>query len=142
MDKPNVLLIEDNADHAELIKRIIASSIHGTTIIHLSDGEQAVDYLFRRGAYQQLIYDNPKLILLDLRMPKIDGHEVLRTIKSNPTLCEIPVVILSSSHAHSDISKAYQLHANSYLVKPGDFDTFKKLINDLSYYWFYQNQTV
>ncbi len=106
------------------------------TVHHLCDGEAALDYLFKRGETQGPgSSPRPHMILLDLRLPKIDGLDVLKEIRASSDLNEVPVVILSTSSAESDIGSAYQLHANSYLVKPNDFRTFDDLIYDLGNYW-------
>ena len=131
-----ILLVEDNPDHTELIKRNLADHRILNEIYHVSDGEAALDYLFRKGNYADPGKSpRPHLILLDLRIPKIDGLEVLKEIKHSNLLKEIPVVILTSSEAKNDINTAYQHHANSYLVKPVNFDTFRELMDDLGFYW-------
>ena len=106
------------------------------TIIHIPDGEQALHYLFRQGEFQEPGTSiRPDLILLDLRLPKIDGIEVLRAVKLSEDLRKIPVVILTSSTAEMDIAQSYECHANSYLVKPVDFDKFTQLMEILGFYW-------
>jgi CheY-like chemotaxis protein len=100
------------------------------------DGEQALDYLFQKGAFADAAKSpRPNLILLDLRLPRVDGLDVLKTIKETPALKRIPVVVLTSSDAETDIAKSYDYHANSYVVKPLDFKTFTKLMKDLGFYW-------
>ena len=138
----NILLVEDNSAHAEMVFRAFERllSIASINIRHVSDGEQALNYLHRRGQFLDQT-DNPKpdFILLDLRLPKIDGLDVLKDVKSDKDLKSIPVVILTTSDAESDRSRAYGYFANSYLVKPVDFDQFTQLMNDLGYYWFQLN---
>jgi CheY-like chemotaxis protein len=132
----HILLVEDNEDHAELVIRGMKDQRVANKIHHVSDGEAALDYLFRRGAYVTIKSSPlPNLILLDLRLPRIDGLEVLKTIKETPDLQRIPVVILTSSSAEADIARSYDYHANSYVVKPLDFKTFTKLMDDLGFYW-------
>ena len=132
----HILLVEDNEAHAELVIRGMRDQQVANKIHHVVDGEKALDYLFVRGGYSNPIQNpRPNLILLDLRLPRIDGLEVLKTIKTTPTLLRIPVVILTSSDAESDIAKSYDYHANSYVVKPLDFKTFTKLMKDLGFYW-------
>jgi two-component system response regulator len=132
----HILLVEDNEAHAELVIRGMRDQQVGNRIHHVSDGEKALDYLFGRGAYTDLVKNpRPNLILLDLRLPRIDGLEVLRTIKTTPALLRIPLVVLTSSDAETDIAKSYDYHANSYIVKPLDFKTFTKLMKDLGFYW-------
>jgi CheY-like chemotaxis protein len=132
----HILLVEDNEDHAELVIRGMKDQRVANKIHHVSDGEAALDYLFRRGAFETIKSSPlPNLILLDLRLPRIDGLEVLKTIKETPDLQRIPVVILTSSSAENDVAKSYDYHANSYVVKPLDFKTFTKLMDDLGFYW-------
>ena len=132
----HILLVEDNEDHAELVIRGMRDQQVANTIHHVSDGEKALDYLFGRGDYADAGKNpRPNLVLLDLRLPRVDGLEVLRTIKTTPDLLRIPVVVLTSSEAESDIIQSYDYHANSYLVKPLDFKTFTRLMKDLGFYW-------
>ncbi len=131
-----ILLVEDNPDHTELILRSLEEHRVGNQIYHVADGEKALDYLLRRGDYTDpKTSPLPSLILLDLRLPKVDGLEVLKTIKGSEELRTIPVVILTTSDQERDVAKAYEFHANSYLVKPVDFDKFSKLIDDMGFYW-------
>jgi len=130
------LLVEDNPDHAELILRSFEDHRVGNHIRHVPDGETALDYLFRRGKYADPEKSpRPQVTLLDLRLPRIDGLEVLRQIKTSEELCRIPVVVLTTSDAETDIAKAYDYHANSYLVKPVDFAKFSQMMHDLGFYW-------
>jgi two-component system, response regulator len=132
----HILLVEDNEDHAELVIRGMREQQVANVIHHVPDGEKALDYLFNRGTYADTgTNPRPNLVLLDLRLPRVDGLEVLRTIKATPELLRIPVVILTSSEAESDIVRSYDSHANSYLVKPLDFKTFTRLMKDLGFYW-------
>jgi CheY-like chemotaxis protein len=131
-----ILLVEDNEDHAELVMRNMRDQRVANIIYHVGDGQEAIDFLFHRGNYRNGgVSPRPNLILLDLRLPKIDGLEVLRTIKDSPELRRIPVVVLTSSSAESDVARSYDFHANSYVVKPLDFATFTKLMQDLGFYW-------
>jgi len=132
----HILLVEDNEAHAELVIRSMRDQQVANKIHHVLDGEQALDYLFSRGKYaSHEDSPRPNLILLDLRLPRVDGLEVLRTIKTAPDLLRIPVVILTSSDAETDIARSYDHHANSYVVKPLDFKTFTRLMKDLGFYW-------
>jgi CheY-like chemotaxis protein len=107
----------------------------------VEDGQAALDYLNRQGEYNNAEkFPMPNLVLLDLRLPKVDGLEVLKNIKSNPKLSAIPVVILTTSAAETDMVKAYEHHANSFLVKPVDFTQFSKLMDTFGYYWVAWNQ--
>jgi CheY-like chemotaxis protein len=131
-----ILLVEDNEDHAELIKRSLAQNRVANRIIWVPDGEKALSYLFQEGEYQdKKTFPTPNLVLLDLRLPKIDGLEVLKRIKSHEILHRLPVVILTSSSAEKDIAQSYEFHANSYIVKPVDFLKFTELMDDLGFYW-------
>jgi len=135
-NKIEILLVEDNPDHAELVRRSFRDHCMDSTIHHLPDGKAALDYLLRRGEYaDSRTSPRPHVILLDLRLPKIDGLEVLKEIKADEELHLIPVVILTTSEAPRDLATAYDHHANSYLVKPVGFDKFTQLMNDLSMYW-------
>jgi two-component system response regulator len=131
-----VMLIEDNLDHAELVMRTLAEHQVINQIRHFTEGQSALDYLFRRGEYTDPAKSpRPNLILLDLRLPRIDGLEILREVKGDDDLRCIPVVILTTSEADKDIARAYMNHANSYLVKPVGFEEFNKLMEDMGFYW-------
>ena len=131
-----ILLVEDNDDHAELVMRNFEDHVVANQIFRVADGREALDYLFRLGIYESsLLSPRPNLILLDLRLPKVDGLEVLQTIKQAEELRSIPVVMLTSSESENDVVKAYANYANSFLVKPLDFDKFSQLMKDLGYYW-------
>ena len=135
-DPLDILLVEDNQSHAELVMRSLGEHHLAKAIHHVTDGELALDFLFHRGAYQDTEkYPRPQLVLLDLRLPKIDGIEVLKEIRASDELRRIPVVILSTSYAEPDVGRAYDNYANSYLVKPLDFEQFTRLMSDLGYYW-------
>jgi CheY-like chemotaxis protein len=132
----HILLVEDNEDHAELVIRGMRDQQVANTIHHVPDGEKALDYLFNRGPYRDIAeHPRPNLVLLDLRLPRVDGIDVLKTIKSTPEFIRIPVVVLTSSEAESDIAQSYDYHANSYIVKPLDFKSFTRLMKDLGSYW-------
>ena len=136
-----VLLVEDNPQHAEIIIRLLQNLHITIRFHHVSDGEAALDYLHHRGLYEDpLQYPTPHLILLDLRLPKVDGIDVLKHVKSSKDLREVPVVVLSSSDAEIDIAAAYREHANSYLVKPIDYDKFAVMIETLGLYWLTLNR--
>ena len=131
-----VLLVEDNLDHAELVIRTLADHRVANTIRHLRDGQSAIDYLFHNGAYADpATSPRPHVILLDLRLPGVDGLEVLRIVKDSEDLRRIPVIVLTTSEAERDVARAYNNHANSYLVKPVGFEQFAKLMEDLGFYW-------
>ena len=131
-----VMLIEDNLDHAELVMRTLAEHQVVNQIRHFTEGQSALDYLFRREEYTDpATSPRPNLILLDLRLPRVDGLDILREIKNSDELRCIPVVVLTTSEAERDIARAYLNHANSYLVKPVGFEEFNKLMEDMGFYW-------
>ncbi len=133
-----ILLIEDNPDHIELTLEALENNGVANTIRVINDGQGALDYLFQKDPYQDA--QKPGLILLDINLPKIDGIEVLRQIKSHPDLRSIPVIMLTTSGTDQDISKSYQNGANSYIIKPVDFDKFRLAIRELKMYWLVSNQ--
>ena len=131
-----VMLIEDNIDHAELVLRTLEEHRIANKVRHFLDGQSALDYLYRRGEFfAETDIERPQVILLDLRLPRVDGMEVLKTIKEDEDLKSIPVVVLTTSEAEKDVARAYYNHANSYLVKPVGFEDFRKLMDDLGFYW-------
>jgi CheY-like chemotaxis protein len=135
-----ILLVEDNLPHAELVKRSLEAHEIANTIYHVSDGEAALAYLFRQGVYADpATSPRPHVVLLDLRLPKVSGLDVLRAIKTSTDLRTLPVVILTTSTAERDVVSAYAQHVNSYLVKPVDFATFTRLMHDLGSYWLLWN---
>lgn len=130
------LLVEDEPAHAELVKRGFQEHGGAYRIIHLSDGEAALEYLFRRGVYAEAQQSpRPHVVLLDLRLPRKSGFDVLAEVKAAPDLCTIPIVVLTTSQAREDAVRAYQLHANSFIVKPGDFSEFSAMVKELGQYW-------
>ncbi|MFN8323652.1 MAG: response regulator [Chitinophagales bacterium] len=133
-EKPRILLVEDNPGDIRLTQEALKES---QTEIHLdvvSDGEQALDFLMKRNKYVDAL--RPHIILLDLNLPRKNGIEVLKEVKSNDSLKKIPIIVLTTSDADHDISKAYNLHANCYILKPVDFDDFAKVIKLVETYWF------
>ena len=131
-----VMLVEDNADHAELVMRTLAEHRVMNHIRHFLDGQAALDYLFNREPYTDPAENpRPHLILLDLRLPRVDGLEVLKRIKETEELRHIPVVVLTTSEADRDVTRAYDHHVNSYLVKPVGYEGFSELMEDLGFYW-------
>lgn len=136
-----ILLVEDNPDDAELTIRALKKNNIINHIVHLKDGDEALDFLFRNGEYANLPYSNhPKFILLDLKMPKVNGKEVIRQLKANPSTASIPIVVLTSSKEDPDIETCYQLGVNSYIVKPVGFENFTKSVAQLGLYWMLLNQ--
>ncbi len=141
-DAVELLLIEDSPNDAELIIRALKKNNLGNSIAHLKDGEEALDYIFARGQFgHRKIEDRPKVILLDLKMPKVNGLEVLKAIKADERTKTIPVIIMTSSKENSDIAESYKLGVNSYVVKPVNFDNFSKAAAEVGYYWLLMNQT-
>ena len=131
-----ILLAEDSIDDATLTIRALTKSGFSNKLQHVKDGAEALDYLYCKGMYaSRNILKHPKLILLDLKMPKVTGMQVLEKIKSDPDLKCIPVVILTSSKEDPDIKKCYELGANSYIVKPVDSDKFFLAIKEIRMYW-------
>lgn len=135
-DAIEILLVEDNKSDAELTLRALKKNNLSNNIVHLKDGAEALDYIFCTGQFSsRSIEDKPKLILLDLKMPKVDGLEVLAVLKGDERTKSIPVVILTSSKEHPDVERAYQLGVNSYIVKPVHFDGFSTAVKEIGFYW-------
>jgi two-component system, response regulator len=136
-----ILLIEDSENDAEMTIRSLRKNNVTNKILHLSDGAIALEYIFGTGEFKERnIAINPKVILLDLKMPKVDGLEVLKRIKSDERTKTIPVVVLTSSKEDPDIKACYSLGVNSYIVKPVDFEGFNKIVGELGLYWILVNQ--
>lgn len=137
-----IILVEDNPDDAALTIRAFKQNKVANSLVHLRDGQEAFDYIFDGKEFQgKKFSDVPKVILLDLKMPKINGIEVLERLKTDPKTKAIPVVVLTSSAEDPDIKRCYELGANSYIVKPVEFDNFTKSVTDLGTYWLVLNQT-
>jgi two-component system response regulator len=136
-----ILLVEDDPAHAEIVRRNLGDFRVANQIVHVEDGQAALDYLFRQGAYTDPTSSpRPDLILLDLRLPKVDGLEVLDRLKASDELSLIPTIVLTTSSAETDLLNAYSRGAVSYLVKPVDFDKFTKLMNAFGFYWLAWNR--
>jgi len=137
----NILLVEDNADDLELTLHALRSDKVANKIEVARDGEEALDYFFRRGRFAGRPEESqPSLVLLDLKLPKVDGLEVLRAIKKDPHTRAIPVVVLTSSKEEKDMVMSYQLGVNSYIQKPVDFSQFRETVKQLGLYWLVINQ--
>jgi len=136
-----IVLVEDNESDAELTIRALKKINLANKLIHLKDGAEALDFFFARDKYAGRNMENkPKVILLDIKMPKVDGIEVLQQIKTNELTKLIPVVIMTSSREQKDIVDSYSLGVNSYVVKPVDFESFAKAVSALGLYWILSNQ--
>jgi CheY-like chemotaxis protein len=136
-----ILLVEDNADDVELTLRALTKHNLANKIHVVRDGEEALDFLFCRGAFSSRSFDDqPKVVLLDLKLPRVDGLEVLRAVKSDPRTKTVPVVVMTSSGQQRDMVESYQLGVNSYIQKPINFGEFQEVIRQLGYYWLAVNQ--
>lgn len=136
-----ILLVEDSLEDLELTQRALRNANLGNSIQIARDGAEALDFIFCEGPYSaRKIEDTPKLILLDLKLPKVDGLEVLQRLKGDPRTKHIPVAILTSSKEQSDLVKSYQLGVNSYIVKPVNFEGFTAAVQELGMYWLLLNQ--
>jgi two-component system response regulator len=136
-----VLLVEDNARDAEMALRTLRKRNLANSIVHVKDGQEALDWLFGAGAYAGRDPGKPpKFVLLDLKLPKVDGMEVLRAIRKDERTQLIPVVVMTSSNEERDMIESYKLGVNSYVVKPMDFDGFSTAVAELGHYWLLVNQ--
>lgn len=132
------LLVEDDQDHAELVRLALAENRIANELDHVTDGELALRYLRNQPPFQSA--PRPDILLLDLKLPRVDGHEVIREVKHDADLKRLPIVVLTTSDAESDRVNAYNEHVNSYLVKPVDFERFHEMIRTLGLYWTVWNQ--
>ena len=130
-----ILLVEDNPTDAELAIRGLRKRSLANNLVWVRDGAEALDFVFCKGAYEGRSQGAPRLILLDLKLPKVDGIEVLRKLKADQDAKSVPVVMLTSSHEERDIVESYELGANSYIVKPVDFDKFQDVVSQVGLYW-------
>ena len=137
-EKYPILLAEDNLDDVLITKRAWQKGQIKNKLYVVNDGEEALEFLFRKGRYVDA--PSPSLILLDLKMPRVDGFEVLEKIKTNHELKKIPIIVLTSSRRDLDIDRAYELGCNSYIVKPVDFHKFAESVKDIGLYWLVLNQ--
>jgi len=139
----DILLVEDNQDDMDLALHALRREKLANKIVVVRDGEEALDFLFCRGAFADRSFDHPpKLVLLDLKLPKVDGLEVLKQVKSDLRTKTIPVVIMTSSKEERDLVASYHLGANSYIQKPVDFDQFREVVKTVGLYWLVINQPV
>jgi CheY-like chemotaxis protein len=135
-----ILLVEDNPQDIELTLAALADNRLANEVIVVRDGEEAVDYLFRRGIFKLRAAGNPAVVLLDLKLPKVDGLEVLEQIKTDAMLRTVPVVMLTSSREEPDLSRSYKLGVNAYVVKPVNFTEFTQAIREIGLFWAVINQ--
>ncbi len=136
-----ILIVEDNPQDAELTLRALRKNNLANSVFVAEDGEEALDFFFCRGKFISRSFENPpKIVLLDLKLPKVSGLEVLRTVKSDTRTRHIPIVIVTSSREEPDIKEAYDLGVNSYVIKPVDFDQFVNAMSSLGLYWLLINE--
>jgi CheY-like chemotaxis protein len=140
MQSKKILLVEDNANDIELTLAALDTYALANEVAVARDGAEALDYLFRREAFSSRPPQNPVLVLLDLKMPKVNGLEVLRQIRGDPVLRAIPVVVLSASREEPDLAEAYHLNVNAYVVKPVSFENFIDVVKQLSFFWLLINE--
>ena len=141
MEIVEILLVEDNMNDAELALMALREYNVANKIEHVKDGPEALEFMFRSGKYSHLDGLPPKVVLLDLKLPKLNGLEVLKEIKNNEKTKKIPVIMLTSSREEPDIQTAYDLGANSYIVKPVEFDKFVDALKSVGYYWMLINES-
>jgi two-component system, response regulator len=139
-EQVEILLVEDNPTDAELTMRALRKKNLANNLVWVKDGEEALDFIHCKGKYKDRVNGTPKLILLDLKLPKIDGIEVLRDLKADIKTRTVPVVMLTSSQEERDIVESYQLGVNSYIVKPVDFDKFLEMVSQVGLYWSLMNK--
>lgn len=133
-----ILLVEDNPNDAELTLKALSSMAN--EVLHLWDGAEALDYLYRRGEFSDRPVGNPAVVLLDLKMPRVDGLEVLRQLKGDPELKKVPVVIMTSSREDQDLNNCYDLNINAYVVKPVKFQAFVEAVKQVGAFWAVLNE--
>lgn len=135
-----ILLAEDSAQDVELTLSALAEHNISNSVDVARDGAEALDYLYKRGAFAARQNGNPVLVLLDLKMPRVDGMEVLRVVKADPRLRTIPIVVLTSSREEQDVVRSYELGVNAYVVKPVEFDKFVAAVRELGLFWMLLNE--
>jgi CheY-like chemotaxis protein len=140
MELKRILLVEDSPNDIELILAALSEHRLANEVVVVRDGEEALDYLYRRGVFKLRMKGSPVVVLLDLKLPKVDGLEVLAQLKSDPDLRKLPVVILTSSREEQDLLDSYELGTNAYVVKPVDFHEFVDSIKNLGLFWAVVNQ--
>ena len=140
-EQVEILLVEDNEHDAELTMRALKKAGLANKLLWVKDGEQALDYLFRRGAFAGRDEVSPRMVLLDLKMPRVDGIEVLKAVKADEKTRRIPIIVMTSSQEEKDVAQTYDLGVNSYVVKPVDFAAVAELVRQAGYYWLAINRT-
>ena len=140
-EQVEILLVEDNALDAELTMRALKNGGLANKLLWVKDGQEALDFLFRNGDYAGRADTVPRLVLLDLKMPKVDGMEVLKAVKANEKTKRIPVVVMTSSQEEKDVAQTYDMGVNSYVVKPVDFTALAELARQAGYYWLAINRS-
>jgi two-component system response regulator len=138
---PRILLVEDSPRDAELTRLALQHYNLANEILHLCDGAEALDYLYRRGAFAERSDDQPPIVLLDLKMPKVDGLEVLHQIKSDPELRSIPIVVMTSSWDEQDLVESYSAGVNAYIAKPINFKEFVDAVKQIGGFWAVLNKS-
>jgi two-component system response regulator len=140
-DEVEILYVEDDSADVELTMVALRRNRVANRVHVARDGAEALDFLFCHGAFTGRTFHAPKLVLLDMKLPKVDGIEVLHAIRNDQRTSMIPVVVLTSSNEQKDMLESYRLHVNSYIQKPVDFDTFQQVVQQLGLYWLVVNQT-
>ncbi len=140
MEAKRILLVEDNDLDAELTLAALTAAEVGDGVLRVADGAEALDYLFRRGTFATRAGGQPLLVLLDLKMPKVDGIEVLRRVKADPELRTIPIVVMTSSKEERDIVESYRLGGNAYVVKPVSYDQLAEVVRRIGLFWIRVNE--
>jgi CheY-like chemotaxis protein len=141
LEEVEILIVEDNENDAEMALRALKKNNLTNHVLVVPDGEEALNFIFARGKYtNRKDFKRPRMVLLDLKLPKVDGMEVLKELKENPETRIIPVIILTSSREERDLIDSYRLGVNSYIVKPVDFEKFVNAVHELGLYWLLLNQ--
>lgn len=141
MEAKKILLVDDDSNDIELMLASLEEQNLANHVVVARDGAEALDYLYRRGQFAERPVENPVVVFLDLKMPKVDGMEVLRQVKSDPELKTIPIVMLTSSREDEDLVESYRLSANAYVVKPVAFEAFIEVVRQLGLFWVLTNET-